>query len=136
MATLSGVERRSTEQMFVYISNQPFLPYGEYDGLPQKKRKTIEPPSSLAPSAPPAPSTLTPQLQTPYELGQEILQAIHRFEHRNACRFQWIVAKFEGRDPGPPPPDTPEPETETEPTAEEPPVEPATETGQAVEPTE
>ncbi|RYR19719.1 hypothetical protein Ahy_B03g064591 [Arachis hypogaea] len=82
-AALSGVERRLTDRTSVHISKQLFLPYGDYDGPPQKKRKTTEPPSSAA---------------------------VHRYERRNARCFQWIVAKFEGRDPGPPPPDTPEPE--------------------------
>ncbi|QHO08028.1 guanine nucleotide-binding protein G(s) subunit alpha isoforms XLas-like [Arachis ipaensis] len=137
LATLSGMERRPIDRTSVFLSNQPYLPYGEYDGPPpQKKRKTTEPPSSAESSAPPAPSEPTPLLQTPYELGREILQAIHRFERRNARRFQWIVAKFEGRDPGLPPPDTPEPEPETEPAAAKPAVEPAAEAGQAVEPTE
>ncbi|RYR14365.1 hypothetical protein Ahy_B04g070910 [Arachis hypogaea] len=34
LAALSGVERRPTDQMFVYISKQPYLPYRDYDGLP------------------------------------------------------------------------------------------------------
>nr|XP_025631091.1 proteoglycan 4-like [Arachis hypogaea] len=99
--------------MSVLISKQTFLPYGDYDGPPQKKRKTNEPTSSSAePSAPPAPFVPTPRLQTPYELGREILQTLHRIKRRNARRFQWIVVKFDGHDPGPPPPDTPEPEPE------------------------
>ncbi|RYQ90814.1 hypothetical protein Ahy_B09g096798 [Arachis hypogaea] len=60
LATLSGVERRPTDQTSVYISKQPFLPYDDCDGPSQKKRKTTEPPSSAAePSAPliaPAPT--------------------------------------------------------------------------------
>ncbi|XP_020963518.1 uncharacterized protein LOC110265089 [Arachis ipaensis] len=91
----------------------------DYDGPPQKKRKTIEPPSTAAePSAPPSAPAPIPQPQTPYELCRDILQALHRSEYCNARRFQWIIAKFEGRDPGPPPPDTPEPEAE-EPAYEE-----------------
>ncbi|XP_015954820.1 uncharacterized protein LOC107479188 [Arachis duranensis] len=100
MATLSGVERRQMDWMSVLINKQPFLPYGNYDGPPQKKRKTTEPSSSAEPSASPAPPV------------------------------PWIVAKFDGRDPGPPPLDTPEPEPQTkEPAAEE----PAAEVGQADE---
>ncbi|RYR48883.1 hypothetical protein Ahy_A07g034971 [Arachis hypogaea] len=82
---------------------QPFLPYGEYKGPPQKKRKTTELPSSVAePSAPLAPPAPTPRPQTPYELGREILLAIHHSEHHNARHFEWIIVKLEGRDPGPP----------------------------------
>ncbi|RYQ95312.1 hypothetical protein Ahy_B08g090476 [Arachis hypogaea] len=107
---------------------KPYLPYGDYDGPPQRKRKTIEPPSAVAePSAPPSAPAPIPQPQTPYEMCREILQAVHHYERRNARRFQWIVAKFEGRDPGPPPPDTLEPEAE-EPASEE----PAAEAGQVV----
>ncbi|QHO24089.1 uncharacterized protein DS421_12g369180 [Arachis hypogaea] len=108
LAALSGVERRPTDRMSVYISKQPYLPYGDYDGPPQKKRKSTEPPSAAAePSAPPTTPVPTPRPQTPYELCRDILQAVHRYERCNACRFQWIVAKFEDRDPGPPPPNTP-----------------------------
>ncbi|RYR04043.1 hypothetical protein Ahy_B06g083564 [Arachis hypogaea] len=84
LAALSGVERHPADQTSVYISKQPFLPYDNYDGPPQKKRKTTEPASTAAePSAPPTAPAPTPRPQTPYEL-----------------------------DPGPPPPDTPEPEAE------------------------
>ncbi|XP_016173265.1 pre-mRNA-splicing ATP-dependent RNA helicase prp28-like [Arachis ipaensis] len=56
LATLSGVERHPTDRTSVFISKQPFLPYGDYKGPQQKKRKTTEPPSSTAePSAPPVP---------------------------------------------------------------------------------
>ncbi|QHO23482.1 uncharacterized protein LOC110267565 [Arachis ipaensis] len=135
LATLSRVERRLTNRTSVYVSKHPYLPYGEYDGPPQKKRKTTEPPSSSEPSAPTAPSAHTPQLQTPYELGREILQTLHRYERHNAHRFQWIVAKFEGRDPGPPPSDTPELEAEIKEAAvEEPAVDRAEE--RAEQPTE
>ncbi|RYR15667.1 hypothetical protein Ahy_B04g072565 [Arachis hypogaea] len=121
LAALSRVERHPTDQTSVFISKQPFLPYGDYDGPPQKKRKTTEPPSAAEFSAPPtAPAPI-----------REIIQLLYYFKHRNARRFQWIAAKFEGRDPGPPPPDTPEPEAETKEPA---PEEPAAEAGQAVEP--
>ncbi|RYQ91929.1 hypothetical protein Ahy_B09g097998 isoform B [Arachis hypogaea] len=133
LAALSGVERRPTDRTSVLISKQPFLPYGDYEGPPQMKRKTTEPSSSAEPSAPPAPPVPTPRLQTPYELGREILKTLHRFEHRNARCFQWIVAKFEGRDLGPPPSDTPEHKPETKEPA---PEEPAAEAGQTVEPHE
>ncbi|RYR03577.1 hypothetical protein Ahy_B06g082614 [Arachis hypogaea] len=129
LAALSGVERRPRDRTSVYISKQPFRPYRDYDGPPQKKRKTTEPPTAaVEPSAPPTAPIHTSRPQTLYELCRDILQAVHRYERRNACRFQWIVAKFEGRDPGPPPPDTLEPEAE-EPASEE----PAAEAGQAVE---
>ncbi|XP_057760474.1 uncharacterized protein LOC130980851 [Arachis stenosperma] len=75
------------------------------------------------------------QLQTPFELGRKILETLHRIEHRNARRFQLIVAKLDGHDPGPPPPDTPKPEPEPE-TEEPAPEEPAAKAGQADEPQE
>ncbi|RYR20249.1 hypothetical protein Ahy_B03g065342 [Arachis hypogaea] len=101
----------------------------DYDGPLPKKKKTTEPPSSaVEPSAPPTALAPTPRPQTPYELCREILQGVHRYERHNARRFQWIVAKFEGRDPEPPPSDTPEPEAE-DPASDE----PAAEAGQAVE---
>ncbi|RYQ91136.1 hypothetical protein Ahy_B09g097006 isoform B [Arachis hypogaea] len=34
LATLSGMERRPTDQTSVYISKQPFLPYRDYVGPP------------------------------------------------------------------------------------------------------
>ncbi|RYR03781.1 hypothetical protein Ahy_B06g083090 [Arachis hypogaea] len=120
--------RESMMKTSVYISKQPFLPYGDYDGPPQKKRKTSEPSSATAePSAPPTAPVPTPRPQTPYELCRDILQAVHRYERCNARRFQWIVAKFEGRYPGPPPLDTPEPEAEEHASKE-----PATDAGQVV----
>ncbi|RYQ96151.1 hypothetical protein Ahy_B08g091713 [Arachis hypogaea] len=50
----SMMKRRLTDRTSVYISKQPFLPYSDYEGPPQKKRKTTEPPTSAAvePSAP------------------------------------------------------------------------------------
>ncbi|RYR49450.1 hypothetical protein Ahy_A07g035950 [Arachis hypogaea] len=78
LATLSGVERRPTDQMSVLVNKQPFLPYGDYDGPPQKKRKTTEPPSSsIEPLTPPTPLMPTPRLQTSYELGREILETLN-----------------------------------------------------------
>ncbi|RYR25908.1 hypothetical protein Ahy_B02g059941 isoform B [Arachis hypogaea] len=119
LAVLSGVKRRPTDRTSIYISKQPFLLYGDYDEPPQKKRKTTEPPSAaVEPSAPPTALAPTRRPQTLYEMCREILQAVHRSERRNAGRFQWIVVKFEGRDPGPPPPDTLEPDAE-EPVSEE-----------------
>ena len=53
---------------------------------------------------------------------------MHRYKRRNAQHFQWIVTKFEGRDPGSPPPDTLEPEAEEHASEE-----PAAEAGQVVE---
>ncbi|RYR48848.1 hypothetical protein Ahy_A07g034920 [Arachis hypogaea] len=129
LAALFGVEKRPTDRTSVYISKQPFLPYGDYDGPPHKKRKTTDPPSSAAePSAPPTAPVPTPRPQTSYELGREIIQLLYCFERRNSRCFHWIVAKFKGRDPGPPPLDTPESEAE-EPASEE----PAAKAGQAVE---
>ncbi|KAL4371480.1 hypothetical protein AHAS_Ahas06G0170000 [Arachis hypogaea] len=77
LATLYVVERRPTDRTSVYISTHPYLPYEEYDGPPQKKRKTTEPPSSSAPPAPSEPSAPAPIPWTPYKLAQDILQALH-----------------------------------------------------------
>ncbi|RYR77625.1 hypothetical protein Ahy_A01g002158 [Arachis hypogaea] len=138
LATLSGVESRPTDRTSVYNSKQPFLPYGDYEGQLQKKRKTTEPSSTSAePSVPPAPPVSTPRLQTPYKLGREILESLHHIESRNARCFQWIVAKFDGHDPRSSPPDTPEPEPEPDHETEEPALEePAAEADQADEPIE
>ncbi|RYR29835.1 hypothetical protein Ahy_B01g054395 [Arachis hypogaea] len=46
LAALFGVERCPTDRMSVFISKQPFLLYGDYEGPPQKKRKTTEPQSA------------------------------------------------------------------------------------------
>ncbi|XP_016192299.1 uncharacterized protein LOC107633176 [Arachis ipaensis] len=92
-----------------------------------------EPSSAAEPSTPPTAPAPIPRLQTPYELGWKIIQLLYHFEKCNAHRFQWIVARFKGKDPGPPPPNTPEPEAETEELA---PEEPAAKAGQAVEPPE
>ncbi|QHO12428.1 uncharacterized protein DS421_15g506830 [Arachis hypogaea] len=112
LATLSGIDRRPGDRMSTFINTQPFLPYEEYKGPPQKKKKTTEPASSSAPSTPSAPAPAPP---TTYELVQDILQELRCQGHRSEHRFQWIMARHNGRDPGPPPVHTPQPDPEPEP---------------------
>ncbi|XP_052114405.1 uncharacterized protein LOC127745581 [Arachis duranensis] len=98
-AALFGVERRPTDRTSVYNSKQPFLPYGDFEGPPQKKWKTSKPTSaatesSAPPSAPapfdghdpgpPPPNTIEPEAEepAPEEPTAEAGQVAQTPEHR------------------------------------------------------